>query len=142
MSWIQSPIKALRQRIHSLAQSKFEVVDIGSIWQSANGFPQTVVIVVQERQPLGQTKKGQFVGRLRHIEIMLMLPNGDLDRMKARHQPPYERHCARHGRCQSGDRPFKKPPGAVFWRRQCDLLKVKALLFSLAISIAGVSAGG
>jgi hypothetical protein len=35
MSWIEGPIKALGQRIHSLSQSKFEIVDIGSIWQRA-----------------------------------------------------------------------------------------------------------
>jgi len=38
MPWIESPIKALSQRIHSFSQSKFEIMDIGSIWQRAYRF--------------------------------------------------------------------------------------------------------
>ena len=59
---IESPIEARRQGVHPLAQTKFEIVDIDPIWQSAYGFPQSVVIVVQERQTLCQTEQRRLVG--------------------------------------------------------------------------------
>jgi len=46
MPRIERPVEARGQRIHSLSQSKFEIVDIDSIWQRAYRFSQAVVIVV------------------------------------------------------------------------------------------------
>ncbi len=46
---IERPIKTRGQRIHTLAQSKFEITDIGARGQSAHGFAQTVMIVMQKR---------------------------------------------------------------------------------------------
>jgi len=43
------------------------------------------VIVVQERQPLGQAKEGGLIPGLSHIEIMPMLSNGNLKSVQACH---------------------------------------------------------
>jgi hypothetical protein len=53
------------------------------------------MIVVQQSQSLGQTEEGRLVRRLRHVEIMPVLSNGDLKGVQARHKAPYECCSAR-----------------------------------------------
>jgi hypothetical protein len=74
------------------------------------------MIIVQQRQPLSETKESGFARRLRHIEIMLVLPHSDLNGVKPRHQSPDKRGGARPNRRQSGYSPFEKAPGRVLCR--------------------------
>ena len=60
-------------------------MDIRAVGQRADGLAQTIVIVMQKRQPLGQTKERRLVARLSRLKIISMLLSGNLKRVQACH---------------------------------------------------------
>jgi hypothetical protein len=92
---VKGAVEARGQRVQALSQSKLQVMDVAATGKSADCLAYAIVIVVQQRETLRKTEEGCFVGGLRHVEIVLVLPNGDFESVKSSHEPPNKRGGAR-----------------------------------------------
>jgi hypothetical protein len=61
---VEDSIKPNGERIHALSQPKLQVMNIGATRKRADCLAQTIMIIVQQRQPFSKPKERGFAGRL------------------------------------------------------------------------------
>ena len=111
---VESAVEPHCKRVHAFSQSMLQIMNVGATWQTADRFTKTIVIVMQQGQALSQTQECRLIGGLRHVEVVLVLSNGNLESVKPSYKPPHKCSSARSDRGQSGDGPLKKAPRRAF----------------------------
>src|SRR5579872_453584 len=111
---VEGAVEAHGERVHALSKSMLQIMNVSATGKPADRFTKTIMIVMQQGQTLSKSQECRFIGGLRHIEIVLVLPNRNLDSVKPSHKSPDKRGSARSDRGQSGDGPLKEAPGRAF----------------------------
>jgi hypothetical protein len=111
---VEGAVEARGQRVHALPEPMLQIMNVGAIGKAADCLAKTIVIVVQQGETLSKPQERGFIRRLRHVEIALVLPKGNLKSVKPSHKSPNKCGGARSDRGQSGDGPLKKAPGRAF----------------------------